>query len=200
VSFHKPIYAKFKYEDAYLEGEYIPMWTDYFSPKGCDDNPLTKPGIGFLRPFDRDYRQLIINRNMNTRGLDYYDWMNLGDVVECDAFITVENRSAEDSPLLIDKFEIVSREEISTDQKNIDLCRKDIVHRMIVLSKNMKNYDQELIKNLEKSFYEIKIQDYSPLCYKRKISIFSRFLGFIYKVIEIISWLLLFVFLFFLFK
>ena len=80
VSLHKPLYAKLRYNNVSLEGEYIPIWTDYFSPEGCDNNPLTEPGLGFIRPFNRDYRQSIIYGNMSERELDYYDWMNLGKV------------------------------------------------------------------------------------------------------------------------
>jgi len=80
VSLHKPLYAKLRYNNVSLEGEYIPIWTDYFSPEGCDNNPLTELGLGFIRPFNRDYRQSIIYGNMSERELDYYDWMNLGKV------------------------------------------------------------------------------------------------------------------------
>jgi hypothetical protein len=174
VSLHKPLYAKFRYKDVSLEGEYIPMWTDYFSPEGCDNNPLTEPGLGFIRSFDRDLRQSILYANMNRLDWDYEDWMNLGDVVQCDAFVTGKDNYHADHPLLIDDFKIVSREELTTNQEEIDLCRKDILERMIIITKNMKDGDQELLKQLEEIFYNLNIENYAPPRYRRKFSGFFK--------------------------
>lgn len=179
MSLYKPLYARFKFKDITLEGEYIPQWTDYFSPEGCDTNSLTEVGLGYIRPFNKEYRQSIIDRNMAMYNHDYESFMRLGDIVECDAFVSNDRLCRVDNVLLVHDFEMISEEELTTDKKERDSCRIDIVHRMLVLSKNMSGSDPQLISTLDEIFNRLRTDDYIPLRYKRvtfieKISSFFK--------------------------
>lgn len=167
MSLHKPLYARFNFKGITLEGEYVPQWTDYFSPEGCDTNPLTEPGLGYIRPFDKEYRQSIIDRNMAMYRHDYESFMRLGDIVECDAFVSSDKLCRVDNALLVQDLEMIEEKELSVEKKEMVSCRIDIVHRMLRLSKNMADSDPELISTLEEVFNKLETDDYIPLRYKR---------------------------------
>ncbi|OAI01725.1 hypothetical protein A1353_00450 [Methylomonas methanica] len=143
MSLNNTIFVKFKLNEIECEGEFI-HWldTNYFH----GDNPGISIDIsnGYIRPFDRYLRQTLIDRNMSIRKIDFIDWMNLGEVISCDAF-----RSNE-----VNHLRIIEKDEIKTSLSEINLCKKDIIHRRLAL--NIKDEDDlNLTQRLTELFNSI---------------------------------------------
>lgn len=153
-----------------LEGEYIPYHTDYFDPMSRDDNPLTEPGVGHIRPFDREYRQGIIDAHMARDKKDFDRFMRISDVVECDSFVTSKDlcRSHDPDFLRVADAEVFfEKQELTRSEEDFRLCRVDIIDRMLMLSRNLEGIDRELVDKLVVEFDQLVPDNYEPLRYRR---------------------------------
>ena len=138
MSLKYPIYVRFKYDGKVMEGEYIPYLSDHFDTKDFvqqEQERYQKTEIyGYIRPFDRELRQNIINLNMEFQNHDYKDQMTIGGINTCDALRASDKLPSDGNnyPLASD-VELVLRAELKASDEDIELCVKDILDRQLLL-------------------------------------------------------------------
>jgi hypothetical protein len=179
MSLFSPFYVKFKVNDIILEGEFIPIATDYVSYIEPYKLPLDSK-IGFIRPIERDLRQQIIDKNLKSRDVSYEEWIRVGELIDCDAFSTSD----------VEDIQIVDREELEASEEDILLTKKDIIHRIYFVASGLPDCNPEFIEKAHNIFDSINVKNYKPLRYKYKSSLWrtcSKIFNFLLKSFFVIG-------------
>ncbi len=153
-------YVRFKWRGQELEGEFFRHnnFLIFF------DDPLD--GRGFIRPFDKDLRQSILDARMKHDGVDLELFCRRSDLITCDSLINHPDLYTYLDDIIVEDFVLIKQDELKCSKEIIADCRADLLKRQYILS-NALNEEAELSLVLEKEFKVWVTPTFKPLRYSR---------------------------------
>ena len=158
-------YARFKWNGQTMEGEFF-----QYSLSLADDTKTTK---GYIRPFDRNLRQSILDAHQSNHKIDFYDFFTIEYLIECDSLVTHPDLKRPYIDVLVDDFEFTEEDDLITDKSLITNCRLDMLRRQNILARAL-NEPSDISDELVHEFKKWCAPDFEPLRYKR--TIFTKFI------------------------
>ena len=150
-------YVRFDWCGNTMEGEFY-----RYESFGDDIDPK----LGYIRPFDRQIRQQLIDNLQATHSIDLQTFTSKGNLITCDAFVTHQHLQAAHQ-VVIASFDFIDESELTTERERIGHCRVDLIRRQYIVGYNLKE-PKEALDNLNAEFLKWVTPFYTPLRYERK--------------------------------